>query len=83
MTNTPQKQNHVRHCCVTIEELFLNEGTLASDVLKMIGEGVLDNRGRIFAADTMDIRLSNFDNEEVVFFHFLFTHIVGNHGVQE
>ncbi|KHJ94719.1 hypothetical protein OESDEN_05349, partial [Oesophagostomum dentatum] len=64
LTNCEHKQNHVKNCHIVVEELFLNEGTLACNVLDITGEGVLDNKNRIFAVDSMDIRLNNFHNDE-------------------
>ncbi|KAE9419487.1 hypothetical protein Angca_001446, partial [Angiostrongylus cantonensis] len=64
LTNCEHKQNHVKRCHFVVEEMFLNEGTLACNVLEIVGEGVLENRNRIFAVDTMDIRLNDFSNSE-------------------
>ncbi|KAJ1348621.1 hypothetical protein KIN20_003971 [Parelaphostrongylus tenuis] len=64
LTNCENKQNHVKRCHIVVEELFLNEGTLACNVLDIVGEGTLENRNRIFAVDTMDIRLNDFTNNE-------------------
>ncbi|KJH50138.1 hypothetical protein DICVIV_03701 [Dictyocaulus viviparus] len=64
LTNCEHKQNHVKRCHIVVEELFLNDGTLACNVLNIVGDGVLENRNRIFAVDTMDIRLNNFNNSE-------------------
>ncbi|VDM52456.1 unnamed protein product [Angiostrongylus costaricensis] len=64
LTNCEHKQNHVKRCHFVVEELFLNEGTLACNVLEIVGEGVLENRNRIFAVDTMNIRLNDFTNSE-------------------
>uniref|UniRef100_A0A8L8JZ19 ANK_REP_REGION domain-containing protein n=1 Tax=Heligmosomoides polygyrus TaxID=6339 RepID=A0A8L8JZ19_HELPZ len=64
LTNCEHKQNHLKRCHIVVEEMFLNEGTLACNVLEVVGEGVLENRNRIFAVDSMDIRLNNFSNDE-------------------
>ncbi|ETN84340.1 hypothetical protein NECAME_06902 [Necator americanus] len=64
LTNCEHKQNHVKNCHIVVEEVFLNEGTLACNVLNITGDGVLENRNRIFAVDTMDIRLDNFHNDD-------------------
>uniref|UniRef100_A0A7I4YWQ5 ANK_REP_REGION domain-containing protein n=1 Tax=Haemonchus contortus TaxID=6289 RepID=A0A7I4YWQ5_HAECO len=64
LTNCEHKQNHVKRCHIVVEEMFLNEGTLACNALDIIGEGVLENRNRIFAVDSMDIRLNNFSNDD-------------------
>ncbi|VDL71327.1 unnamed protein product [Nippostrongylus brasiliensis] len=64
LTNCENRQNHLTRCHIAVEETFLNEGTLACNVLNIRGEGVLENRNRIFAAESMDIRLNNFNNED-------------------
>ncbi|CAD6189545.1 unnamed protein product [Caenorhabditis auriculariae] len=64
LTNMENKQNHVKHLNMVIGELLLNHGIIACDVLNIRGEGVLENTNRIYAVESMDIRLSNFDNEE-------------------
>ncbi|KIH69651.1 hypothetical protein ANCDUO_00027 [Ancylostoma duodenale] len=64
LTNCEHKQNHLKNCRIVVEELFLNEGTLACNSLNITGDGVLENRNRIFAVDTMDIRLNNFHNDD-------------------
>ncbi|VDM76764.1 unnamed protein product, partial [Strongylus vulgaris] len=64
LTNYEHKQNHVKNCHMVVEELFLNEGTLACNALNITGDGVLENKNRIFAVESMDIRLNNFHNED-------------------
>ncbi|KAK6012942.1 hypothetical protein OSTOST_21879 [Ostertagia ostertagi] len=64
LTNCEHKQNHVKRCHIVVEEMFLNEGTLACNSLDIVGEGVLENKNRIFAVDSMDIRLNNFSNDD-------------------
>ncbi|CAJ0591706.1 unnamed protein product [Cylicocyclus nassatus] len=64
LTNCEHKQNHVKNCHIVVEELFLNEGTLACNALNITGDGVLENKNRIFAVESMDIRLNNFHNDD-------------------
>ncbi|KAF1755433.1 hypothetical protein GCK72_022002 [Caenorhabditis remanei] len=64
LTNVENKQNHVRNLFINIGELLLNNGILASDILEIVGDGMLENTNRIYAVDSMDIRLRNFNNDD-------------------
>ncbi|CAI4221093.1 unnamed protein product [Auanema sp. JU1783] len=64
LTNCQTKENHLQSARVVVEELLLNKGTIACDCLQIIGEGMLENHGRIFASENMDISLKNFDNDQ-------------------
>ena len=64
LTNVENKQNHVRNLFINIGELLLNNGILASDILEIVGDGMLENTNRIYAVDSMDIRLRKFNNDD-------------------
>ncbi|EGT49197.1 hypothetical protein CAEBREN_18151 [Caenorhabditis brenneri] len=64
LSNVESKQNHVRNLFIHIGELLLNNGILASDVLEIVGDGILENTNRIYAVESMDIKLRNFNNDD-------------------
>ncbi|ULT92779.1 hypothetical protein L3Y34_010105 [Caenorhabditis briggsae] len=64
LTNVENKQNHVKNLFIHIGEFLVNNGILASDVLEIVGDGVLENTNRIYAVESMDIKLRNFNNDD-------------------
>uniref|UniRef100_A0A1I7U417 Protein kinase domain-containing protein n=1 Tax=Caenorhabditis tropicalis TaxID=1561998 RepID=A0A1I7U417_9PELO len=67
LSNVENKQNHVRSLFIHIGELLLNNGILASDILEIVGDGILENTNRIYAVESMDIKLRNFNNDDGLF----------------
>ncbi|CAJ0929391.1 unnamed protein product, partial [Mesorhabditis belari] len=64
LTSAADKQNHVTDLHMIVDELLLNEGIISAHRLQISGDGILENRNRIFAVDEMNIRLSNFNNDQ-------------------
>ncbi|CAI5451672.1 unnamed protein product [Caenorhabditis angaria] len=64
LTNVENKQNHVKSLLIHIGQLLLNNGIIACDHLEIIGDGILENTNRIYAVESMDIKLRNFNNDD-------------------
>ncbi|CAI2352483.1 unnamed protein product [Caenorhabditis sp. 36 PRJEB53466] len=64
LSNVDNKQNHVKSLFIHIGELLLNNGILACDFLEIVGDGMLENTNRIYAVESMDIKLRNFNNDD-------------------
>lgn len=63
-SNVEGKANHVKSLFIHIGDLLLNNGILACDHLEIVGDGILENTNRIYATESMDIKLRNFNNDD-------------------
>lgn len=63
LTNDGKLHNHMKEVFVSIANRFNNDAVLSADKIHISGDGELQNKNRIYAKDTMNIRLANFSNE--------------------
>uniref|UniRef100_A0A0N5B025 Beta_helix domain-containing protein n=1 Tax=Syphacia muris TaxID=451379 RepID=A0A0N5B025_9BILA len=65
LTNEGRLQNHMRSVYVSVMSKFENGSVFSADEIYISGVGELENKNRIFATETMQIKLPSFSDESL------------------
>uniref|UniRef100_A0A183CWX8 Beta_helix domain-containing protein n=1 Tax=Gongylonema pulchrum TaxID=637853 RepID=A0A183CWX8_9BILA len=55
-------QNHMREVVVLVENFFQNDAVFSADRISVRGGGILENKNRIFASNTLNIQIAEKDS---------------------